>query len=155
MLITHGDVEINPGPNTRANNLAATKEDINDLKKHMSEILKGITTLNNKWEAFENRITELESKLDQQGVVVTENTKQIAELNNTLSNLKEKELVETNKTMQVRADEAEDRSRRNNLIFSGISESDGEKWNETESKLYQKYPPCNGSCKRREGPPTW
>ena len=139
MLIVHGDIELNPGPNNRSDNLA-TKEDISDLKKQMQDILDGINSLNSKWEAFEFRINELEDKIQKQDVTINENKQSICAINYDVEEYKEtvNKLSETKKTiqnMQTRADEAEDRAKRNNLIFAGIEESDSESWYDTETKL--------------------
>ena len=120
LLLKAGDVEVNPGPNTRKEQNTSADGNISSV---LNEINSNLQALNKKVDKITNDLALLTNRIDE----VEEN--QIS--------LKEEfeELKEKMDYIQARCDNFESQSRRDNLIFYGVDDDKNETWAETENKV--------------------
>ncbi|XP_070550040.1 uncharacterized protein [Ptychodera flava] len=141
-----GDIELNPGPDTRQATLTRTGElrsaantdetltDIlKDIQTNIRELKRDTKSLHKKIEKMETQLNNMEDAIDE--------VRQTAEGNK--ERLKKMESLEDDvirieiemKKLQTAKAEMEDRSKRNNLVFRGVQEDENETWEETEQKV--------------------
>ncbi|XP_077532470.1 uncharacterized protein LOC144144846 [Haemaphysalis longicornis] len=151
LLIRSGDVELNPGPyNTRS----VAPLDVESLPTDPSEQMTAIFTILKDLQArsvqsassqsdlaadikaikagqknIEDNFREVQKRVDALEV----KTKAL-DLDNTATQESVKKLTAQVDSLQLRVNELEDRSRRNNLLFYGIPD-EREKWEECEAKV--------------------
>ena len=100
------------------------KEDIETLKEENVEQQTKIRLL-------EKTVDELKSSIEMTDLVVREN--KTGNEQKHLANAAE--VTEMKKEQKERLDEAEDRSRRNNIRIGGLPEDEGESWEDTKKKM--------------------
>ena len=142
-LLTCGDVEANPGPNTRQMTLTESlqeKHSTQDTGKpiDMDVILRELrgvkTELGNKMDTL---IKNLDNKVDKLGKDVNELKEGSKRTEEVIKSLSE-ENVSLRKTIDELTkdlDSMKGQMRRDNLIFHGIGQDRKESWDDTESKV--------------------
>lgn len=127
LLLLCGDIESNPGPASRSSRQTTlSQSQQGDLSVELS--LKDIL-----FEIKESR-TEVTDKIDSLTTTMNAKFEEIAEENKNLREELETTKQKNEEIMNKLAD-LEDRSRRNNLVISGVDESYRETWEQTEAKL--------------------
>ena len=116
LLICCGDIEINPGPTSRQQ----PKEDFSAI---LQQINDNLAQLNSKVDMIAHDLSVLKAQIDN-----VEDFQNALEAENEELRLKIRELEENN-------DKLESQSRRENLLFYGIPESENESWKDTENKV--------------------
>ncbi|KAH9372097.1 hypothetical protein HPB48_019170 [Haemaphysalis longicornis] len=92
---------------------------ITELKDAQESIFNSIADINKRLQALETQSAAYDSwKLD------TDETRQVLQ-----------RMEKENATLKARLDDAEDRSRRDNLVFYGITDSKSETWQDSEKKI--------------------
>ncbi|KAH9372157.1 hypothetical protein HPB48_009710 [Haemaphysalis longicornis] len=92
---------------------------ITELKDAQESIFNSIADINERLQALETQSAAYDSwKLD------TDETRQVLQ-----------RMEKENATLKARRDNAEDRSRRDNLVFYGITDSKPETWQDSEKKI--------------------
>ncbi|XP_040078545.1 uncharacterized protein LOC120850181, partial [Ixodes scapularis] len=145
LLLMSGDVEMSPGPMSKQqedefltlvqtvaklqSSLALLQQEVNLLTKKNIESEKSASALE---ERVNNLITELDLLKQKEIGSVTPTEPQLTTALNELSQLK------------TRCDDAEGRSRRNNLLFFGVTNTDRETWAQSEGLV-------TGLCSRNLG----
>lgn len=142
LLLQSGDVETNPGPNTRSENVLdidSLPENPAEQMKAMFKLLKDIHSrslqsskvqtelaadvkaIKNGQKNIETKITGIQKRLDE----LEEKSKDFDQLGKDLSEVHASlsGLTHQSNNYQTRFDEIEDRSRRDNLIFHGIADA--------------------------------
>lgn len=121
ILLVIGGIEVNPGPNTDAGKLDAIIVQLQKLDSIQADISE-----------FKNVLKQLETKYDQLECKVKSLDDQVVFLEDENVTLKE-----SVRKMETKLDYLENQSRRNNLIFRGVSEvSDGvEMWSDVEDRV--------------------
>ncbi|XP_077485356.1 uncharacterized protein LOC144095528 [Amblyomma americanum] len=150
LLLCCGDVESNPGPNTRTASASTDPERDSQQMNEIMKLLKGIdkktselTTGQTKLSADVNTIKSsqavLETKLldvfNRSGLIESRcKTLETLELDVAATQDTVEQLTSRQYELQARIDDLEDRSRRNNLILRGIPDA-RETWEQTEKKI--------------------
>lgn len=100
--------------------------------KTQTELAADVKAIKTGQKSIETKITAIQNRLDE----LEENYKRLDELSQDIATIHTQtdELSALATTLQSRQDDLDDRSRRNNLIFYGIPDSD-ETWQATEEKL--------------------
>lgn len=147
MLLIMSGIEPNPGPVTRQGSVADENRDdeikilMGQLSRQLNDNMKDLKTeITSLRTAMETKHDELENKLktEIQGI------KNLVKESNDDMNSKIDELKDENKGLREKIEklqdekyQLEDHSRRNNLIFWGLAESQGnyETWDECEAKV--------------------
>ncbi|XP_029850826.2 uncharacterized protein LOC115332556, partial [Ixodes scapularis] len=145
LLLMSGDVEMNPGPMSKQqedeflallqtvaklqSSLALLQQEVNLLAQKNIESEKSASALE---ERVSNLTTELDLLKQKEIGSVTPTEPQLTTALNELSQLK------------TPCDDAEGSSRRNNLLFSGVSDTDRETWAQSEGLV-------TGLCSRNLG----
>ncbi|KAH9379158.1 hypothetical protein HPB48_017525 [Haemaphysalis longicornis] len=133
LLLLSGDVEVNPGPTTRSTN-SQTDQTIHALLRKLDEgqdqILSALKTINERLTATEETLTDLATR-------ITKSEEMCASIPELLSSVGTLIKSSTDATIQLsnmegRLSDAEDRSRRCNLLFYGIPEKEEETWADSE-----------------------
>ncbi|KAM7311099.1 uncharacterized protein ISCGN_008007 [Ixodes scapularis] len=125
LLLLSGDVERNPGPETRLETMISqVLENQKQLKSELKEVKENQIASQQRQNAMADKITHLETALD----VLQKSNQQILQLQGTLQSLEELVYLQREKIADL-----EDRGRRNNLIVFGIPETP----NETVENLKQ------------------
>ena len=139
-LMLSNDVELNPGPN----NDYATKEDIKLINDRLDKVITGIDNVNKQYSTFNDKINDLEDRIDANESTTEESCAEIKRLSNKLGFLESKfenlksDLDSTQKEnvkLRKQVNDLEDRNKRNNLIFSGIPQDKHETWQQSEDKV--------------------
>lgn len=139
-----GDVEENPGPDTRS---SSQTTDLTEITKLLRDLHTRTIDLQNGQDILKNSISDVSQKQDNID-------QKLAEIGNRLISLEEKTVVidglqatlqttqqtvhslqQECQTLHSRLNDAEDRSRRDNLIFYGIAESSPESFHDAEHKV--------------------
>ncbi|XP_077484990.1 uncharacterized protein LOC144095057 [Amblyomma americanum] len=117
LLILAGDIETNPGPN----NLEAVFAELKKLSAGQTQLISEVQGLKNQListdgaiAGLSKRMTDLETHLEAMTAIKSE--LEIIKSENT-------RLSRQIETLEARIDDSENRSRRNNLIFYGIPDS--------------------------------
>ncbi|CAN8015811.1 unnamed protein product [Ixodes persulcatus] len=127
LLITSGDIELNPGPDSRLEEMIA--EVLENQKQMRAEIKK----VNENQIASQKRQEEMARKIAKLEAALTDlqvSNKQITQLQETVSQLEETIRLQHEKLIDL-----EDRGRRNNLIVFGIPEAQNETDDEVKTKV--------------------
>lgn len=161
VIVLCGDVELNPGPGpmtrtTKQSTFASSKQlsltslgsvsspPNNASSFHTSsnkEILEAIRQLTAKVEKMECKIENFQTKLERRLEEVLADNDQLklkCEIIDQNVSECEKRIQSAEKQIQQNIlwlDNLEGQSRRNNLIFHGVNETDNENWDETEKKI--------------------
>nr|XP_037276428.1 uncharacterized protein LOC119169479 [Rhipicephalus microplus] len=136
LLLLCGDVESNPGPDNLAE-LVKTMKDLNERTKRMESaqttILDTVSVLKEQQQSVSESINEIKdrlAKVENQTSVFEHWQHEMKELRTTVERLEK-----DTSNMHSRLDDAEDRSRRNNLVFYGIPDAADETSSESEKKI--------------------
>lgn len=151
LLLCSGDIESNPGPNTRSESLfdiESLPEDPSEQMNLIFKLIKDVHTRSLLTSKFQTEITadvkaiksgqkSLESKVS--GIMkrldaLEEKSQNIDNVSLKVSSMTKtiEEVSARNNLFESRLNELEDRSRRDNLIFHGLPDNI-ETWQETES----------------------
>lgn len=133
LLLLSGDVEVNPGPTTRN---ASSQSDqtihalLTKLEVGQAEILSALKTINERMTKTEETLTDLVTRISK----TEETCASIPEIRASIGDLKKSTNDTTDKlsSMEGRLNDAEDRSRRCNLLFYGVTEKSDETWADSE-----------------------
>ncbi|XP_070543694.1 uncharacterized protein [Ptychodera flava] len=164
LIINPGNVERNPGPPRLRSTETATKEDISDLHEKLDAILADTKTMNNNFALLQSRLDNVEEDLNDIKVQIQEDGERITELEKLkfeIDKMKVNSSVIADSEMQgddsagllksavddmrksineikKEKDDLENRSRRNNLVFFGITQDrTNENWEDSEDKITQ------------------
>ncbi|XP_070560282.1 tropomyosin Tod p 1.0102-like [Ptychodera flava] len=163
LLVISGNIERNPGPPKlrSADSEAITKEDITALHEKLDTIIADTKAMNSNFALLQTRIDNVEEDINdikEQMKEESEKLNEIEKLKSEIDCLKRKSSVSVDsdsqaspttwlKTMldemkksinEIRKekDDQENRSRRNNLVFFGVSQNgDSETWAESEEQV--------------------
>ncbi|XP_064455055.1 uncharacterized protein LOC135366310 [Ornithodoros turicata] len=142
-LLLSGDVEQNPGPpksDTQAKQLDTILQVLQELnsrsavletrsaslEKGQTDLLVAVKSVQDTQNDIIEKISNISTRLE----IVESKASEVDTLKSEIKRLRaENELIRASLTDQ------EDRSRRNNLIFHGITDVDGERWEESEKKV--------------------
>ncbi|XP_077531276.1 uncharacterized protein LOC144143388 [Haemaphysalis longicornis] len=162
LLLCCGDVERNPGPLKKSKErtdetveapskeptipLASDSEWQKEILQHLrdlklqsgvltggqADLLKAVNEVKAAQESVESKLVAITERL----TALEARTESIGTIEHALQATRESisGITTANETLRSRLDDMEDRSRRNNLVFHGLSDSN-EKWNETEAKV--------------------
>lgn len=111
LLVLCGDVETNPGPQTRSS------DDLNEHKDVLSAILEELKEIKTAANKRDETLTRISSNLDEVLKLSKANKEKIQTLQHTVEHLKKTVAIQGK-----RLNDYEDRSRRNNLVVFGIPE---------------------------------
>lgn len=129
LLLLSGDIELNPGPNTRA----APAEDSSEIVKLLQQLQSGQASLLAE-------VKSIQAKLSETDLMFTEIKERLSKIEDDCSSLKSvKSEVQTVRTLAEgnaseiaklvsRMDDSDDRARRSNLLFFGVTDSFNETW---------------------------
>lgn len=139
LLFLGGDVELNPGPPKPDPSVQHTEvlSAIERLTQHLDErhdnLLEAIEEVKNNQKILDGKVSDLTTRLSN-----------LEEKVNAFDNLADESHLEClvssavrceNAALRARLDDYEDRSRRDNLIFYGVTDTAAETWSETEQKV--------------------
>ncbi|XP_077564631.1 uncharacterized protein LOC144180103 [Haemaphysalis longicornis] len=138
-LLLGGDVELNPGPPTpdpkvQDNEvLLAIGRLTEPLDERHDNLLASIEEVKNNQKVLDNKVSDLTTRLAnlEEKVNAFENVSEESRLDCSVASAIRSE----NAALRARLDDYEDRSRRDNLIFHGISDTAAETWSDTEEKV--------------------
>lgn len=161
-LLLSGDVELNPGPHkggpsTRSqepvapvadsplngalqkqfNEMFAMLQGVNSrtakMEQDQSNLISTVNDIKKSQASIENKITDMDRRL----IAVESKTSSSDAIQHDLCDLRRltDSLKDENSRLRVSHAELEDRSRRDNLLFYGLTDSPSESWNQTEEKL--------------------
>lgn len=139
LLLLAGDVEENPGPTgTRAT--ASASDEHCDLALALSELKSGQSTLLNEMRALKTKLSKNDQILDTIQQRLSKIEQDCGSFVAIKTQVKGLETLAESQANQIaaltsRVDEAEDRARRQNLIFYGLADADGETWAQSEKKV--------------------
>ena len=146
LLQLAGDVELNPGPETRQATLTRTGElrsassndesmmdMLKDIQNNMRDLKGDMKTLNKKFEKMETKLNKVEEAIDDVKQTAEGNKEKLTKIDGLEEDIARIE-AELKHLRSAKA-EMEDRSKRNNVIFRGVKEDENETWEETEQKV--------------------
>lgn len=131
-----GDIELNPGPNTRA----AAAEDSSEIVKLLQQLQSGQASLLAE-------VKSIKDKLSETDIMFTEIKERLSKIEDDCSSLKSvkseiqtvQNLAEGNASniarLMSRIDDSDDRARRSNLLFFGVADNTNETWAQSESSV--------------------
>ncbi|XP_075752613.1 uncharacterized protein LOC142818127 [Rhipicephalus microplus] len=127
LLLTSGDVELNPGP--RSDSESGSEATLNS--QLLKKILKEQTKTNKVLTALSENLKHVETTVSNVQERLTAMEKELARLQQFEDKLAEHKVmtVETNKLVRelsVKVEDLKNRSRRNNIIIYGVEEGDNE-----------------------------
>lgn len=135
LLLQCGDVELNPGPTSDAlvkqlaemnAVLRELKSQTNSLGSRQESILSTVQTIQTGQQDISDQLADLSSRM-----TVVEGLKTVVDkVNQELVALKAENLE-----LRARLDDIENQSRRNNLVFHGITDVSAETWAQSETKV--------------------
>uniref|UniRef100_A0A4D5RFB8 Putative tick transposon n=1 Tax=Ixodes scapularis TaxID=6945 RepID=A0A4D5RFB8_IXOSC len=156
VLLMSGDVELNPGPKrtqdaapseTNSPMTDAMQKQFNDMfvmlqgvnsrtvkmEKDQSSLISTVNDIKKSQELIESRITDIDKRL----TAVESKSSSSDLLQRDLSLLRQRtdSLIDVNSRLRASQAELEDRSRRDNLLFYGLTDAHSETWAQTEEKL--------------------
>ncbi|XP_049524965.1 uncharacterized protein LOC125946298 [Dermacentor silvarum] len=132
-LLLSGDVEENPGPehDTITSTLESVLETMRRLEVGQAAILNELKCVKEKQEATESKLSLLSGRVETlEATVASINPVGCAAPSTQL-----REICDRLRSVTLRCDDTENRLRRNNLLFFGISDSPGEDWAASEQKV--------------------
>ncbi|XP_070548974.1 uncharacterized protein [Ptychodera flava] len=143
LLQLSGDIELNPGPDTRQTTLTKSGElrsadetvtgMLRDIQDNMRELKRDTKALTKKMERMETQLNKMEEAIDDVRKTAEENKKKLCKID-----YLEEDIVRIErqlKQLNTAKAEMEDQSKRNNVIFRGVKEVGVETWEETERKI--------------------
>ncbi|CAN7942626.1 unnamed protein product, partial [Ixodes hexagonus] len=133
LLLMSGDVEQNPGPKTVTELSAEMHNFFARLEEGQDKMLKAIQEVQVKQQENEDALTAINTKLSK----IEQELPMLEEIKSDIEDLQAVTDANTSAINQLtRAqDDLENRSRRNNLVFFGIPDSEKETWAEAEAKV--------------------
>lgn len=142
LLLTSGDVETNPGPMSDSqlklfNEMHGMLVDLNtrsvQIQESQSGILSSINEIKQNQESLRATVADMNLRL----VTVESNALNVEQLKAAVVEVRgvANNAQKENRVLQARLDEAEDQSRRDNLIFFGVSDTVSETWAQTEARI--------------------
>lgn len=142
LLLLAGDVELNPGPmsDAQAKQFADMLTLLQDLSTRSVKIEEGQCSLIQTVNEIKANQTQIESKIEVIGRRIDSVESVTTDIRKELTEAREviKSVQEDNASLQSRLDDFEDRSRRENLIFHGVTgDSRSETWEQTGSKIIE------------------
>lgn len=136
LLLLCGDVESNPGPDNLSE-LVKTMKDLNERTKRMESaqttILDTVSMLKEQQQSVSEAMNEIKDRLvkvENQTSVFEHWQQEMKELRTTVERIEKDTSI-----LHSRLDDAEDRSRRNNLVFYGFPDTADETSSESENKI--------------------
>ncbi|XP_077486716.1 uncharacterized protein LOC144098020 [Amblyomma americanum] len=157
LLALSGDVELNPGPNTRhqvqdslpdvqskqLEDMFAILETLNTRSAKMQldqkAFIKSIDDLKNSQLKLED-LSEMNERLtnvERKTVTIDETEKEVHPFQQLVD-----QLSSENSQLRARLPELEDRQRRDNLLFYGMPDAQSESWAQSEEKLVKVLSSC-------------
>ncbi|XP_040069400.1 uncharacterized protein LOC115329344 [Ixodes scapularis] len=130
-LMLCGDVEVNPGPETRNKQL---DDMCKLLQDGQSKLLMVVNEIKTNQQQLEDKITDISNRL--QNVETKTNVLDRLDCEVRTTHQVLEEVKKENAFLRARLDDLEDRSRRDNLIFHGIDDSPSETWAQSEQKVH-------------------
>ncbi|XP_050038876.1 uncharacterized protein [Dermacentor andersoni] len=153
LLLRSGDVETNPGPDTRSASLLSLEDLPDDLAEQMrvlfhllkdlhtrsvqsarsqAELSADIKAIKSSQKSIETKIGNIHDRLDK----LEEKNKSFDNMSGELNGLRQtvEGATARHDSLEARVDDLEDRSRRDNLIFRGIPDSP-ESWDQSEARV--------------------
>lgn len=156
VLLMSGDVELNPGPKrTQETTPSETNSPMTDtlqkqfndmfvmlqgvnsrtvkMEKDQSSLISTVNDIKKSQELIESKITDIDKRL-----TAAESKSSSSDLlQQDLSLLRQMtdSLIDENSRLRASQAELEDRSRRDNLLFYGLTDAHSETWAQTEEKL--------------------
>ncbi|CAN8031047.1 unnamed protein product, partial [Ixodes persulcatus] len=131
LLMLCGDVEVNPGPETRNKQL---DEMCKLLQDGQSKLLIVINEIKTNQQQLEGKIIDISNRLQNVETKTNALDRLDCEVRTTHQVLEE--VKKENAFLRAKLDDLEDRSRRDNLIFHGIDDSPSETWAQSEQKVH-------------------
>ncbi|KAM7286059.1 uncharacterized protein ISCGN_032944, partial [Ixodes scapularis] len=133
LLLLSGDVELNPGPITNADILAAIAEQSSKNDARHTEMVDMLNQVKDNQHQLELKVLDINSRLAavESLVELLDVPKHPTELSNVVSEAVRGETT----VLNSRLNELEDRSRRDNLLFYGIADTLSEDWLQSESHI--------------------
>lgn len=139
LLLLGGDVELNLGPpkldpNVQDNEVLSV---IGRLTEHLDEqhnnLLASIEEVKNNQKVLDNKVSNLTTRLAnlEEKVNAFENVSEESRLDCLVASAVRSE----NAALRARLNDYEDQSRKDNLIFHGITDTAAETWSDTEKKV--------------------
>ncbi|XP_077553306.1 uncharacterized protein LOC144168126 [Haemaphysalis longicornis] len=153
LILLSGDVELNPGPSTRTkdsntatdteqktlNDMFSMLQSVNDrtanIEKSQSELLNSVNEVIKGQEATRNTIKDIDKRLTAVEAKTSASDAAQQELVE-LRQLADRLSTENSKIPECQA-EMEDRIRRDNLLFYGVSDEPLETWDQAENKILE------------------
>ncbi|CAN7977834.1 unnamed protein product, partial [Ixodes persulcatus] len=131
-LLLSGDVELNPGPH-KGGPSTRSQEPVAPMEQDQSNLISTVNDIKKSQASIENKITDMDRRL----IAVESKTSSSDAIQHDLCDLRRltDSLKDENSRLRVSHAELEDRSRRDNLLFYGLTDSPSESWNQTEEKL--------------------
>ncbi|KAH9375996.1 hypothetical protein HPB48_010199 [Haemaphysalis longicornis] len=139
LLLLSGDVEENRGPITRStsNDPSSTEPTIQELlvklEAGQDSIISELKAINSRLASTEERLNDLMTRIaktETECYSIPEIRTDVANLISTTT-----KATEAITNIDDRINDAEDRSRRNNLLFYGIEEKESDKWIDSEKAV--------------------
>lgn len=139
LLAQCGDIESNPGPRTSQTKTRqatlASDGSIEDASPSLSDIMGAIKSLTDRFDGIDRRLSHIDTSLTdlkEQSAALQRQVNALAEDNEQMGR-ESHETKEKIKRLEAKLEDAESRSRRNNLIFHGLPKSKpDETWEECE-----------------------
>ncbi|CAN8028665.1 unnamed protein product, partial [Ixodes persulcatus] len=131
LLMLCGDVEVNPGPETRNKQL---DEMCKLLQDGQSKLLIVVNEIKTNQQQLEDKITDISNRL--QNVETKTNALDRLDCEERTTHQVLEEVKKENAFLRAKLDDLEDRSRLDNLIFHGIDDSPSETWAQSEQKVH-------------------
>ena len=138
-----GDIELNPGPpkiNTRQTTLTSSPLS-RTPSNYETDIVEAVKNMTHRFDKLEERINRrlesFEIMLNKLAVDSSRNTDNIQKLEKQVNEMSNRilEMEEQQKKNVIHVDKIEGQSRRKNLIFHCVTESEKETWEQTEDKV--------------------
>ncbi|CAN8026503.1 unnamed protein product, partial [Ixodes persulcatus] len=131
-LLLSGDIEENPGPMSKEQEkqLNIVVSSVQSLEKGQAEVLATLGQLRedlNKSDAIVASLSARVAALEKHQTVTPDVKEEITAATQALSNVRRELTV-----LGTRCEDSENRQRRSNLLFYGLSDKEGETWAESE-----------------------
>ncbi|XP_072145327.1 uncharacterized protein [Dermacentor andersoni] len=126
LLILSRDVELNPGPSTRASETQTSS----DIMTALTEIQSGEASLLKEMKSMQRKLSQSDSAIKE----FKDHLVKIQEDCAPLVVIKE-QVHDIRTLIKARLDDSEDRARRSNLVFFGLTDRERETWAESESLI--------------------
>lgn len=131
LLIVCGDIETNPGP-TLEKKVAAVLEVVGRLEAGQARILSELKSVRERQDVADQEIKQLMERVT---ALETAKTAVDSTVVDSASNESLRNITDKLQSITMRCDDAENRQRRDNLLFFGIDDEDKEDWATSEQKI--------------------